>query len=262
MVMVEAILFDKDGTLLDFNGTWLPRYRSAADYVAGLSAGRFSAEDILRLGGYIPENCRWQPDSLLAAGSNDQILASWESLLGRSTGRRTSSTTSQHVFSPGRNRLQARRRAHTTLPRGAGDARGYRLGIATMDDESQARATAEGSRYRRPVRLYLRRRQRLWASSRSPVWWRHLRNTSVCLPVANCDGGGQPPGYPHGSESQREDSVSVSSPAPTTSRSSPATPRTSLETSPSCRRFLKARQAMGEPMPRWVVENRQTDKVK
>ena len=139
---IEAILFDKDGTLLDFNGTWLPRYRNAAAWVAARSSGRYSMDDILRLGGYVSASGSWQADSLLAAGSNAQILASWEVLLGRAF----SVHELDHLaacFGPGGSGykpvVEPIRPCLEALVE-----KGCRLGIATMDDEAQARRTAAG----------------------------------------------------------------------------------------------------------------------
>ena len=35
---IKAILFDKDGTLLDLDGTWVPAYRRAAEYLETVTA--------------------------------------------------------------------------------------------------------------------------------------------------------------------------------------------------------------------------------
>lgn len=140
--MIRAILFDKDGTLLDFNATWLPRYRAAAQWVAERSGGRFDAARLLALGGYIAAHNTWQADSLLAAGSNAQILASWEALLGREFTAAERQQLASH-FAPGTaGYVPVVDPIRPTLEALAG--RGLVLGIATMDDEAQAETTAMG----------------------------------------------------------------------------------------------------------------------
>ena len=71
----RGIVFDKDGTLLDFNRTWLPIYRYAAKECA---AGDHNLEDLLLTQfGYEPDRNRFVGGSLLAAGNNQQIARAW-----------------------------------------------------------------------------------------------------------------------------------------------------------------------------------------
>ena len=71
----RGIVFDKDGTLLDFNRTWLPVYRYAAQEFA---EGDAVLEDLLLTQhGFEPGLNRFLGGSLLAAGNNRQIAGAW-----------------------------------------------------------------------------------------------------------------------------------------------------------------------------------------
>ena len=71
----HGIVFDKDGTLLDFNQTWLPVYRFAA---AEFSAGDPNlAARFLELHGFDAVREKFIGGSLLAAGNNRQIAEQW-----------------------------------------------------------------------------------------------------------------------------------------------------------------------------------------
>lgn len=72
---IKAILFDKDGTLVDFNATWL----AVADHLAlEVAAGdRAGANKLLERAGYDMESGRFRADSVFAAGTNAEIVALW-----------------------------------------------------------------------------------------------------------------------------------------------------------------------------------------
>jgi phosphoglycolate phosphatase len=71
----KAILFDKDGTLVDFNGTWLALYEKLAlEAAEGDSA---EAARLLEIGGYDRASNSFLAGSELAAGTTDTIVRLW-----------------------------------------------------------------------------------------------------------------------------------------------------------------------------------------
>ncbi len=134
--MIKGVLFDKDGTLLDFNGTWRTPYIEVSQYLADSIGHPEISEELMRKGGYIPETREWASDSLYTSGSNHQILEFWSSEIGIP------------IEGPHLARIQAifSDAAQQGIPV-MGDLRGFLsglkdrgmvLGIATMDDEDNA----------------------------------------------------------------------------------------------------------------------------
>ena len=79
--MIEAILFDKDGTLFDFYQTWGMVTEEAALLAAGGDAAR--AAEIMLKSGKDAITGRYLPGSVIASGSNREIVSLWADLLGR-----------------------------------------------------------------------------------------------------------------------------------------------------------------------------------
>jgi phosphoglycolate phosphatase len=72
---IKALLFDKDGTLIDVNGTWVPLYRH-------LLATEFEAtpqriEEMMVAVGYDPQTDLFRPGSILAGGTTLQLVEQW-----------------------------------------------------------------------------------------------------------------------------------------------------------------------------------------
>ena len=72
---IRAVLFDKDGTLLDYHLTWGPINVAAADIAA--AGDQDLADRLLSLGGMDRANMITRPGSLLAAAHTVEIASAW-----------------------------------------------------------------------------------------------------------------------------------------------------------------------------------------
>lgn len=139
---IKAVLFDKDGTLLDFHATWVPAYRSAALAVSRDAGRPELADELLAIGGYDRASGRCKPGQVLASGTNLDIARLW----GQACGIEDTAALVARL-----EEIFAREAADRAVPVGDLPAlftqlvgRGLRLGIATMDSEALARATVKG----------------------------------------------------------------------------------------------------------------------
>ncbi|MEZ2129406.1 MULTISPECIES: HAD family hydrolase [unclassified Sinorhizobium] len=135
---IAGILFDKDGTLLDYDASWLPVNRELARIAAGGDCAL--ADGLLLACGMNPETGYIVPDSLLAAGNTRQIS---EGLVAAGSRMDVDELTSRldtlfadaAQFSvPVTDLASYFQRLH---------AKGYKLGVASSDNERSIRQTAE-----------------------------------------------------------------------------------------------------------------------
>jgi len=133
---IRGVLFDKDGTLIDFFETWSPLLEQAAHQVAGGDAAL--AEHLLALGGRDRLTKRFLPQSPLAAGTNADIGRLWATAAGHSDAAKLTA----HLEDFFRREAVARARPVTDLVDLFGRLRGHglRLGLATMDSCAAAEA--------------------------------------------------------------------------------------------------------------------------
>ncbi len=126
---IRGILFDKDGTLLDYWKTWVPINRKAALFAAGEDPAL--AAKLLRGCGHDPETDNVASGSLLAVGSIGEIADAFSTLLGARTPPRLPEEI-ERIFREGGAQ-------HSVLIDGAAEtlrllkSRGMSLGIATND---------------------------------------------------------------------------------------------------------------------------------
>src|SRR5712672_2986466 len=126
---IRGILFDKDGTVIDYWRTWVPINREVALYA---SRGNHTvAAELLRMGGHDPVTDRITPGTPLAAGSVDDIAKAFAA---------HPQVAPAHQLTAGIERIFCSGGAqHSALIDGARDTlvelkrKGFRLGLATND---------------------------------------------------------------------------------------------------------------------------------
>lgn len=74
-MQIKGIVFDKDGTLIDYARTWVPINIRAAEYAA--AGDTALARRLLALGGHDPDANVVGGGSLLAAGHTGEIAQAW-----------------------------------------------------------------------------------------------------------------------------------------------------------------------------------------
>lgn len=75
MAKIKGILFDKDGTLIDLDATWVPVYKAflGREKAQGLE----HTVELMQEAGYDPASGRFLPNSLLASGTTEELFQLW-----------------------------------------------------------------------------------------------------------------------------------------------------------------------------------------
>lgn len=134
---VRAILFDKDGTLIDFQKTWGPLNRRAAALAA--RGDETLADHLMRVGGLDPRTGLTAADSLLAAANTLEIAEAWIAA-GSAFAPGELAAALDDLFTRSAHEAVPVTDLHTLFARLK--ARGLKLGIASSDSEPSIRALA------------------------------------------------------------------------------------------------------------------------
>ena len=133
---IRAILFDKDGTLLDFHLSWTPLYRALCLELAGGDGAE--AERLLRAGGMDAATGRVRAGSALAAGNTLDIVRALFPRLGGPEFRATVELVDRRFYENGLRHSVPVPRLRETLE--ALRDGGILMGVATSDGTEAARA--------------------------------------------------------------------------------------------------------------------------
>ncbi|KQS67753.1 haloacid dehalogenase [Rhizobium sp. Leaf371] len=137
-IPITGILFDKDGTLLDYAKSWVP-----VNYEIARIASRDDADlgaTLLRATGMDPETGVVTADSLLAAGNTVEIAEGMVEA-GAAWTREALTSALDELFS--RSAAYAVPVTDLAALFATLRARGYKLGVASSDNEASIRRTAE-----------------------------------------------------------------------------------------------------------------------
>lgn len=138
---VTAILFDKDGTLIDFEATFAPAcVRVITDLSTG-DAGRAIA--MARAVGFDLGDASFAPDSIIIGGSTRDMAEAWSPLMASPPGADFETRIDGLFQTYTRETASPFPGVATVLAELV--ERGYRLGVATNDAEANAHAHVEAA---------------------------------------------------------------------------------------------------------------------
>lgn len=136
---IRGVLFDKDGTLVDFQATWSAVARAMALEAAEGDAAR--ARDLLTLAGFDENTGSFVADSVFAAGTNEDVVRLWHPAL---EGESLTARVGQYEAYTSAAGAASAVPVAGVLPalRSLRDA-GYLLGVATNDSADGAERTVK-----------------------------------------------------------------------------------------------------------------------
>ena len=135
---IAGILFDKDGTLLDYFKSWSPVNRKLALIAA--DGDQALADHLLRSTGMDPETGHVVADSLLAAGNTEEIAEGLVAAGSKLSARQLIEDLDGLFSEAAMNAVPVTDLADFF---GRLKARGFKLGVASSDNELSIRRTAD-----------------------------------------------------------------------------------------------------------------------
>jgi phosphoglycolate phosphatase len=137
LATIKGILFDKDGTLVDFQATWF----AIGDQMAleAADGNRAEADRLMAKAGYDYATHGFTADSVFAAGTNADIVAMWYP--EADADRKRALTEHFDNFTAEQGAMQAVALPGSMAAIASLHGSGFRLGVATNDSTSGAEKT-------------------------------------------------------------------------------------------------------------------------
>jgi phosphoglycolate phosphatase len=133
---MRGILFDKDGTLLDFEATWTPVLRRLALEATGGDADKAAA--LLEQGGFLAETGKFRAGSVIGAGTTELIVRLWHPGIAGVALKEAITDMDRAFLTHGSLHSVPIAGVRGALETLAG--RGFVMGVATNDAEAAAKA--------------------------------------------------------------------------------------------------------------------------
>lgn len=131
---IRGILFDKDGTLIDVTGTWVPTYHEVLGELFGRDAEKI--ETMLVAAGYDPAKSNFKSGSILAGGTTRDLVDVWWPGLDAEAVMDKLHLLDVEYRGVALKHLKPLMPLEPVL--GTLKKKGYRLGVATNDTQSSA----------------------------------------------------------------------------------------------------------------------------
>lgn len=148
---LKGLLFDKDGTLIDFNQSWLQPMQEATALIAKHAKRPELAQRLMLDGGYQPKTNSWAHDSYFAFSTNEDIFAHWIAL----TNDKLINSIKSEIESIMYNSVKVFKPTISNLNDLFVDlSQQYRIGVASMDDAANVNKALNGLDIRQQVEFY------------------------------------------------------------------------------------------------------------
>ncbi len=138
---IKGLLFDKDGTLINFSESWLQPMKDVTGLIAEHAGQAGLQMELLLDGGYQPESDSWAKDSAIAFETSENIYKRWSSMVGAELIESLLPQMQAIIYASLKNAVPVIDNLSGLFAQLGSH---YTLGVASMDDEINVAQTLHG----------------------------------------------------------------------------------------------------------------------